>query len=321
MNTSPKVSIVIPAYKAASFIGETLKSVFAQTFTEYEVIIINDGSPDTEELERILDPYRERIHYLKQENRGAGAARNTGLQAARGEFIAFLDADDLWLPDYLAEQIKFIGGHNVDVVCADAILFNDSSVDRKTYLETLMSGRAEKGPVTFFGLVSAEQSLITSGIVARREPIFKVGLFDEALRNSQDFDLWLRLARHGARMAYQRRVLLRYRSHDESLSGNAFNIRRRELRVYDKIEQSYNLTPAERAEVLPAIRRRRAELEFELGKLYLANGEFVRARECFIRANTQWKSWKTQAAFQFSRTAPRLMQAIYLRRLGNAYAK
>jgi len=321
MNRSPKISIVIPAYNAAVYIGETLASVFAQTLEEYEVIVINDGSPDTEAFERVLDPYGDRIRYFKQENRGASAARNTGLRAARGEFIAFLDADDLWLPNYLEEQIRFIREHDVDLICADAVVFSDSTVDDRSYMETLMTGTAPTGKVTFIGLLSAEQSLITSGVVARRKSIFEVGLFDEDLRNAQDFDLWVRLARHGARMAYQRRVLLRYRSHDDSLSGSAVNMHRRELRVYDKIEQSYNLTPAERTEVIPAIRKRRALLEFELGKLYLAQGDFVGARECFHKACNQRKSWKAEVALLFSRIAPRLMQTIYLRRLRTAYAK
>src|SRR5712664_587865 len=90
----PLVSVIIPAYKVAPFINETLNSVFVQTFTDYEVIVINDGSPDTEELEGTLDYYRSRILYIRQDNRGAGAARNAGLRTARGRFIAFLDGDD-----------------------------------------------------------------------------------------------------------------------------------------------------------------------------------------------------------------------------------
>src|SRR5213080_1671301 len=134
----PRVSIIIPAYNVASYIGETLASVFAQTFTNYEVIVINDGSPDTEELERALEPYFDRISYLKQENLGAGAARNEGLRAAQGEFIAFLDADDLWLPNYLEEQLKFIRANDFDLVCADAMHFGDSPLAGRTYIEAFM---------------------------------------------------------------------------------------------------------------------------------------------------------------------------------------
>ena len=210
-HSSPTVSVVIPAYNVAPFICETLASIFAQTFTDYEVIVVNDGSPNTEEFERAIGPYRERLHYLKQENRGASAARNAGLRVARGKWIAFLDADDLWLPAYLEEQFRFIREHNCDLVCADAEIFGESSEAGQTYMEAVMAAAPASGEVTFLDLVSGDRSLITSGVVARRELILEIGLFDEALRNAQDFDLWLRLAQHG-RLAYQRQVLLRYRA-------------------------------------------------------------------------------------------------------------
>jgi glycosyltransferase involved in cell wall biosynthesis len=317
----PKVSVIIPAYNVAPYIGETLDSVFAQTFADYEVIVINDGSPDTEELERVLVGFIDRINYIEQENRGASAARNTGLRAARGEFVAFLDADDLWLPNYLDEQIRFTRERNCDSVCADAEVFSNDSHQEKTYMESLMPDAPPTGDVTFIGLLSAEQSLITSGVVVRREQVLEVGLFDEALRNSQDFDLWLRMARHGTRMAYQRRVLLRYRSRTNSLSGDKLNVHRRELRVLEKVESGYDLLPAERAKVVSVIERRRAILEFELGKLYLARGEFSHARESFEKANRLRRSPRTRMAVWSSRMAPRLMQALYVLRLRYADAK
>src|SRR5712664_1570647 len=314
----PIVSVIIPAYNVSPYIGETLDSVFAQTFADYEIIVINDGSPDTEEFECALKPFKERINYLKQDNRGASAARNTGLRAARGEFIAFLDADDLWLSNYLEEQIRFIREHDCDLVCADAEVFSNSSRDEKTYMEALMPDAPLTGEITFLARLGAAESLITSGVLVRRERVFEAGLFDEALYNSQDFDLWLRLARSGSRMAYQRRTLLRYRSRDNSLSGDEVNVHRRELRVLEKVERSYDLSPTERPEVVSVIERRRAVLEFELGKLYLARGEFTRARESFGKANQSGRSWKTQAAVGFSRLAPRLMQSLYQHRIGVA---
>ncbi|HMJ25710.1 MAG TPA: glycosyltransferase family 2 protein [Pyrinomonadaceae bacterium] len=316
----PFVSIIIPAYNVASFIGETLTTVFAQTFTDFEVIIVNDGSPDTEEFERALQPYIDRICYLKQENRGASAARNTGVRAARGELIAFLDADDLWAPNYLAEQLSFIREQGCDLVCADANIFGDAVATRQTYMDSLMGDAPPEGPVTFLELVNADRSLITSGVVVRRELVLEVGLFDEALRNAQDFDLWLRLARHGAKLAYQRKVLLSYRSRPNSLSGDAINSHKRELRVFDKIEQSYDFTPAERLEVTAVIRKRRALLEYELGKLYLIPGEFARARESFTTANTLQRNWKPRLALWLTRLAPGLFRALYLRRASGANA-
>src|SRR6185295_13717225 len=101
---------------------------------DYEVIIVNDGSPDTEAFERALQPYLDRIVYLKQENRGASVARNTGVRAARSELIAFLDADDLWLPTYLEDQLKFMREQDCDLVCADAIVFGENRAQGQTYM-------------------------------------------------------------------------------------------------------------------------------------------------------------------------------------------
>ena len=313
-NATPRVSIVIPAYNVAPYIEETLATVFAQTFNDFEVIVVNDGSPDTEEFEGAIQPYLDRVVYLKQGNRGASAARNTGVRAARGELIAFLDADDLWSPGYLEQQLKFMGEFECDLACADAMIFGISADADRSYMDSLMESAPPQGRVSFLELVNADRSLITSGVVVRRKLVLEVGLFDEALRNAQDFDLWLRLARHGARLAYQRKVLLSYRSRANSLTGDAINSHQRELRVFDKIESSYDFTPAERLEVARVIRRRRALLEYELGKLYLVPGNFARARESFAKANSLQRSWKSGMALWLTRMAPGLFRALYLHR-------
>jgi glycosyltransferase involved in cell wall biosynthesis len=310
----PVVSVVMPAYNVAPFIQETLRSIFAQTFAGYEVIIVNDGSPDTEDLEQALEPYLNRIVYLKQENRGAGAARNAGITAARGEFIAFLDADDLWLPDYLSEQLAFIQSGTYDLVYADALLFGESPLAGRTFMQIAPSN----GEVTFQSLISGQCNVITSGVVARRRLILEAGLFDEQLRNSQDFEFWVRLVRHGARASYQRKVLLRYRYHENSLSGDALNQIKRELRVLGKIESSYDLTPFEREEISKAIAAIEANLELETGKLHLAKGDFAAAREAFLKANASRHSLKLRGALLLLRLAPRLLQRVYVRR---AYQK
>jgi glycosyltransferase involved in cell wall biosynthesis len=284
-NSLPKVSIIIPAYNVAPFIGETLDSVLAQTYKDFEVIVINDGSPDTEDFERVLRPYLDRVTYLKQENRGVSVARNAGLRAARGEFVAFLDADDIWLPSYLEEQTKFIQQNSSDFVCADAVHFGGSVFDGRTYFEVLMPTSSQIGEVTFQGLVSGNQSLITSAIVARREALLEAGLFDETLRNAQDYDLWIRLALGGATLGYQRKVLARYRYREESLSGDAVNRVNRELRVLRKVLTTYDLNPEQRQQVDLAIKRCTHELNLVRGKEQLDQREFDKARASFKEAD------------------------------------
>lgn len=126
--------MIIPAYNVAPYIKETLDSVFAQTYPFYETIVVNDGSPDTLALEAILEPYRDRIVYITQENRGLAGARNTGLRAAAGSFVALLDADDLWLPNYLEEQVRYLSEHpERDLVYCDAEFFGEDISQAPSY--------------------------------------------------------------------------------------------------------------------------------------------------------------------------------------------
>jgi glycosyltransferase involved in cell wall biosynthesis len=307
---APSVSVVIPAYKIAPFVGETLDSVFAQTFQDFEVVVVNDGSPDTEEFERALAPYASRLRYFRQENRGAGAARNRGVGEARGEFVAFLDGDDLWLPTYLEEQLSFIRAGGFDLVYADALLFGDSPLAGKTYMETAPS----RGPVNFLSLITNECNVITSGVVARRRAVVEAGLFDESLRNAQDFELWVRLARRGARLAYQRKVLLRYRYHEGSLSGDVINRARREWRVTKQIADTYELTGEERAVVGSMLARQEATLQLETGRQQLLDEKFEEARASLEKANRVLPSWKLRGALVLLRVAPRLLLKVARRR-------
>jgi glycosyltransferase involved in cell wall biosynthesis len=313
MNSNPQVSIVIPAYNVAAYIGATLKAVFAQTFTDFEVVIVNDGSPDTPELERALEPFMDRIRYFVQENRGAGPARNTALRAARGEFVAFLDADDLWLPTYLAEQVRFMQGGNYDLIYCDALLVGDSDIAGKTYMQTSPSN----GPVTFKSLVHYTCNLVTSGTMARRRLVLDAGLFDETLRNGQDFELWLRLVRNGARVAYQRKVLLHYLCRSDSLSfTDAVTKIVRQQRIFNRILEKYDLTPEEHTEIDQMLEQLDAEMDFELGKVNFAKGNFSEASRRLKKANVFQKSFKVKAIILLISIAPRLMQQVYFRFLG-----
>lgn len=312
---APRVSIIIPAYNVAAFIGETLDSVLAQTFKDYEIIIVNDGSPDTVELERALEPYMASVVYIKQENAGAGAARNRALRAARGELVAFLDADDIWLPSFLEEQLEFLEKGDYDLVYSDALLFGDSPTAGMTYMQTTPS----RGRVNFKSMVHYECNFITSGVVARKAPIFEVGLFDTSLRNGQDFDLWLRLVRAGARAHYQRKVLLRQRCHADSLSTtDPVDKIHRQIHLFRKIESKYDLTPEERAEVAFVFKKLEAELDYETGKAQFLEGDFESARSNLKKANRFQRNWRTRAILLMLAIAPRLARKFYLRRMNQS---
>ena len=123
----PLVSVVIPSYNRSSLLMQTLASVRGQTFRDFEVLVVDDGSTDdTATRVRELGAEDGRIHYLYQANQGPAAARNAGASYARGAFIAFLDSDDLWLPDKLQEQLAFLAGRpDIDVVYADYAVIGD----------------------------------------------------------------------------------------------------------------------------------------------------------------------------------------------------
>ena len=204
---TPRVSVIMPAYNVAPYIGDALRSVFAQTFRDFEVVVVNDGSPDTDDLERVLADYRERVVYLKQENRGVSAARNAGIRAARAPFVAHLDPDDLWEPEYLASQLEVLERNpTIDVLYPDALIFGDSPEAGLRFMDWCPSN----GEVTVESLF-AERCHVMCSVTARRGALLRTGLFDEALRCSEDFDLWLRVLKSGGRIAYNRRVLARYR--------------------------------------------------------------------------------------------------------------
>src|SRR5687767_6242589 len=161
-DTEDLISVVVPAFNVASYIGEALDSVFKQTLSSFEIIVVNDGSADTPELEQQLERFQGRIVYLQQENRGAAAARNAALRVARGEFVAFLDADDRWLPTFLEEQITFLKLKGADLVYSDALLVGDSKLAGKTFMGLSPS----RGKVTPQSLLAAKVAVLTSAVLA-----------------------------------------------------------------------------------------------------------------------------------------------------------
>jgi glycosyltransferase involved in cell wall biosynthesis len=301
---SPSVSVVIPAYNSAQYIGETLESVFAQTYRDFEVLVINDGSPDTEAHESVLRPYFDRIVYLKQQNRGPAAARNSGIQHARGEYIAFLDSDDCWLPEYLARQMSmFAASPAPDMVSADTELFGDSALAGKSFWELY----PPRGSATLKSLLNRDCAIVTSCTVARRSVLFKAGLFDEDICGPEDFDLWLRVAHSGARLVLLRHVLGRRRLHGGALTATPLKIQTGVVRVLDKLERTLQLAP----EVLSALQQRLAHTQalvsLEQGKRFLEAGEFDRARDSLRQAAAYFRSSKLRLVLLGLRVAPGLV--------------
>jgi len=304
---APKVSIITPAYNIAEFVAETLDSVFAQTFKDYEIIVINDGSPDTAEFERVLEPFYDKIIYLKQENAGAGAARNAAIRHARGELLAFLDGDDVWLPEFLESQVEFLEENGYDLVYADALLFGGSVYDGKTFMETAPS----VGEADFDSLLDLRCNIITSGTIARRKNVLDAEMFEIESVRAHDFVLWLKIANNGGRVGYQRRVLLKYRVRRESLSGNSVQRVEREIDVYYRVKKLFALNETQQLIIKNHLKRLESDLEVERGKYFLLKGKFDAAKTAFAKANEHRRSNRLRVIIGLLQIAPRLILKFY----------
>jgi len=306
-DSAPLVSVIVPAFKAASYIAETVLAVLAQTFKDFELIVVNDGSPDTAELEAALKPFSGSVVYRHEPHRGAAAARNAALRMARGTYVAFLDADDKWLPTYLEHQIAFLNAHRgVDLVYCDARLIGNSPLAGRTFMETAPS----RGPVTVESLLSLRCHVIASGVVVRRSIVLAAGMFDETIARGHDFDLWIRLARAGVRLAYHSKILLIRRIHEDSLSGDSLTECERALTGLRRIEQTVPLSTAERAALERSLAWLQTRRELERGKHYLRNRDFTAARNAVAWANRIRPRLKLRAILMALRVAPSWLHRI-----------
>jgi glycosyltransferase involved in cell wall biosynthesis len=304
---SPKVSVIIPAYNVAEYIVETLDSALAQTFLDHEIIVINDGSPDTEKFEKAIAPYREKIIYLKQPNKGAAAARNAGIEAARGEMLAFLDGDDVWLPDYLEQQISFLQATGGDMVYCDAILFGNEN-KYKTYMALSPS----RGEVTAESLLSGTCNVITSGTVVLRGTVLAGGMFDEkAPLRIEDFDLWFRLLKNGARVDYQKNILLKYRIRPGSLSGSNIERVERSITALKEVKRKHALTPAEDAAWHKQFKKAEQELAVQKGKMSLIGQDYRRALAHFQDANRHHRTIKLSLIAALTKFSPQTAHWLF----------
>jgi glycosyltransferase involved in cell wall biosynthesis len=187
---APRVTIVVPAYNAAANIGEALASIFAQTYRDFEVIVVDDGSTDG--TRDALEPWRTAITYVRQPNRGPASARNAGIQRARGGLIAFLDADDVWLPDKLDRQVEYF-----DVFPETGLLHTAAFLGepRDAPRQSRRHGPLSPPRQLFCEIFETEIEIHTLTVMVRRSALDEVGLFDERREiHVEDWDLWLRIA-------------------------------------------------------------------------------------------------------------------------------
>lgn len=221
MANHPLVSVVIPAFKARNFLKQALISVAQQDYPNLEVWVIDDKSP--EPIDDIITDYRENsisppLEVLRhQTNQGLGAARNTGIQVANGEFIALLDHDDVWAPCHVSDVINQILLNQADLGFCTALMFTDNPAEwHGTW------GPSTSANTTHPGFDLLQSSYITpSSAIIRRSSLLEIGGFntDPKAHMCEDHDLWLRLASHGARFIHSQKPTVYYRKHSEQATS------------------------------------------------------------------------------------------------------
>lgn len=310
----PTVSILTPAYNAEAFLTDSIESVRQQTFTDFELLVVDDGSTDgTAAIAAQYAARDPRVRVSRQQNLGLPAARNAALARARGRYVALLDSDDMWMPTYLADQIGILE-RRPDLAILSANAFNFGGAwDGQPLLPA--GPAAHLREVTLLDLVRVEDS-VSILTVFRREVADTLGGWDTSFARSEDYDFWLRALASGFRLAINPQPLAFYRRHANSLSSNELAMLRSVQTVLKKLRERC----ADQREVTNAIDTQLAQLshrELVVGaRLALTSGDMplLAARFDALAASTgdpkyRVARWLTTTAPVTVRLAYRLKQA------------
>jgi glycosyltransferase involved in cell wall biosynthesis len=280
------VSAIIPTFNRAHLIGAAIESALGQTCPPQEIIVVDDGS--TDDTARVLAPYRDRVRYVVQPNQGPAAARNHGFRLARGDFIALLDSDDLWLPDRLArQQALLVREPRLDVLFGRELVFAEGQPERDWNLHDPEVRRrlgTTDGPLEdATALLVRENFLPTSSTLFRRSLLEGAGAINPRFRQAEDHDFWLRLALAGARFGYVPAPLCRRRMHADNLIHDWFA---RTLATAQVLEQhAAQLEPWQ-----TELRARLGALHYDLGSRFLYARDFRAARQHLAAARRRGRT-------------------------------
>jgi glycosyltransferase involved in cell wall biosynthesis len=313
---TPLVSIIIPVYNATRYIPETLNCLRAQTFRDFEVVLTNDGDPDTENLERALEPYRNEIRYLKSGKKDSAAgSRNNGIRSSSARYIAFLDSDDLWEPEYLRTHVDFLEKNpSFDLVHSNAVIFGTTSWTGRTINDVSLA----PSETTLREVVSTER-IVYIGATVRRESLVRAGLFDPEVLGGEDWDVWMRLLRNGGRAWYTGLRLCQYRLHDSNMGTRKVESIKNHIGVYRKHLGLPGLSSEQRGWFESAMQKMQADADLLEGKQALYRKEREHAIERLTRANTVMRSRKVGLAILGLRFAPNLLYSYIHRKFPTEY--
>jgi glycosyltransferase involved in cell wall biosynthesis len=280
----PVVSVVIPTYNMAGWVTDAVQSALAQTFREYEIIVVDDGS--TDDTEAALAPWRDQIRYIRQENMGQSVATNTGVLAARAPYVAFLDADDLWMPEKLARQMPgLLADDEIGLSCTD---FSIQSPTGAVVPSFFQSGKGFAEGHVFDEMLDHCWVANPTAIVPRR--VFDaVGFFYPTLNLGQDFHQWLRIA-HTWKVTAVPDVLCRVRQRPDGRRPfeSAY---RSAIRTRESLLHAIPGLSARRQRV---VRHQIAELAYRIGHRRILEGRTREARDV-AREALRWNRFSVRA--------------------------
>jgi glycosyltransferase involved in cell wall biosynthesis len=306
----PAVSVVMPAYNVSCYIGDAIESVQRQTFTDWELLIVDDGSAD--DTLGVAARYRDRDGrsvLIHRTNGGISAARNEALARATGAVIAILDSDDVWLPEFLEKQLRILAQQpEIDVVTGNA-WFMGSRRDGQ-----LARPYPDLRPAPdLLNLIADEQCVFIMSVF-RRRVYDTLGGFDVTMRSNEDYDYWLRAAAAGFRFHRNDEPLGRYRQRDDSLSASDVRMLQGILRVYKKLRPSLHDRPVE----LAALDRQSARFEIEClaaeARAALDAHDFERAHALLSELHSRRGGAALRVASLMARWAPSLLVKAYAAR-------
>jgi glycosyltransferase involved in cell wall biosynthesis len=300
----PSVSVVIPTYNAARFLVEALESALSQTLPPDDIVVVDDGS--TDDTEDTIYPYRRRIQYIRQENQGPAVARNCGIAHSKGDLVAFLDADDVWLPEKLEIQVNEMRAHpRIGLVHTNYVRLDSAGVRHPTRTK---SGSRCAGRCYLELFKGCGVKIAT--VLVRKECLTKVGGFDESFRHAscEDYDLWIRMARHFEYL-YIDSPLVLYRDHPTSASKNDLMMLEQELYV---IRKSLAADTELKARIgTHQVRGRLFDLYHGIGYAHHDGGRSAEARHFFSQALHQnWAAPYTWLLYIGNMLHPRHMCAL-----------
>jgi len=271
----PKVSIVIPAYNAEAFIEETIDNAFKQTITDFEMIVVDDGS--TDRTKQVIEKYTDKIIYIYQKNQGTSAARNTGIYCAQGQYIAFLDSDDIWFPSKLERQINYLESNpKIDLVGCDAELINENG---KSFNKFYSKGKKyDVSPDEMFAQLLKKDFIPISSVVVKKSLARALGGFDLSM-DCEDYEFLLRAVQK-YNIAFIDDVLMQYRISPNNKSQNLERQHRDIIKIMNKFVNAENVNLA--------IRKKFSSSHYGLGYALFEKDKFVEARKEFLHSVYYW---------------------------------